>query len=233
MLDVEELAAGYNRVPVVRSINFDVKPGEVVVLLGPNGAGKSTTLKVLAGALNPMGGKVTWNGEPLTTPLHKRCATIVGYVPEGRPIFRSLSTADNLRLGRGSVDLALEMMPELKPLLSRRAGLLSGGEQQMVALGRALAAKPALLLADELSLGLAPIIVQRLLAALRQAADDGAAVILVEQHLRDALAVADRGYVMSRGEIALQGTKAEMQARIGDIETSYLSGMITQTATTA
>ena len=144
-------------------------------------------------------------------------------MPEQRAIFRGLTVADNLRLGQGPVGAALEIAPELTPLMSRRAGLLSGGEQQILILARILAARPVVVIADEVSLGLAPLVVRRMLGLLRVAADDGAGVLIVEQRLQNILAVADRLYVMRRGEIDMSGTAAEMRGRLDEIQTSYLS----------
>jgi branched-chain amino acid transport system ATP-binding protein len=224
MLDVVGLTTGYGSVPVVKGIDLRVPAGELVALLGPNGAGKTTTMLAISGVL-PSTGRIDFMGQPLAGPLHKRVGRGLGFIPEERGVFRQLSARINLDLGRGGVDGALEMFPELERLLDRQAGLLSGGEQQMLVLARALAAKPTLLLVDELSLGLAPMIVQRLLTALREAADDGTAVLIVEQHAEQALKVADRAYVMIRGAIELEGSGAEMRARIGEIERSYLGGL--------
>lgn len=223
LLSTEALSAGYNGVAVVRDLGIEVRSGEVVLLLGANGAGKSTTLHTLAGGLAPVSGEVHINGQKVTTPAHRRCRGTLSFVTEERSIFRSMSVADNLRLGRGGIDAAVDLMPELKPLLSRKAGLLSGGEQQMLTLGRAIAADPVALLADELSLGLAPLIVQRLLDAVRSAADAGLGVLLVEQHVRQAMRIADFVYVLRRGEIVMAGPVAQMRNRLEEIEKSYLS----------
>ena len=220
-LDVAGLTAGYGDVPVLHGLDLRVEPGELVALLGPNGAGKTTTMLALAGVL-PSTGTVRFEGTPLTGPLHRRARRGIGLIPEERAVFRQLSTRTNLSLGSGGVDGALSLFPELEALLDRQAGLLSGGEQQMVVLARALAAAPRLLLVDELSLGLAPLIVKRLLTALREAAGRGLGVLLVEQHAGQALAVADRGYVLRRGTIELEGTGDDLLTRLDEIERSYL-----------
>ncbi|HST38000.1 MAG TPA: ABC transporter ATP-binding protein [Conexibacter sp.] len=223
-LAARSLTAGYGAMAVVRALELEVAPGEVVALLGPNGAGKSTTLLTLAGALPALGGETLLDGRPTTAPLHRRARAGLAFVAEERTICAALSVADNLRLGAGGVAPALALFPELKPLLRRRAGLLSGGEQQMLALGRALAARPQALLVDELSLGLAPLIVGRLLRAVREAADGGLAVLLVEQHATQALEVADRVYVLRRGELVLHAPAAELRADPQRLQASYLEG---------
>ena len=226
VLRARALSVGYGQIAVIRGLDLAVSPGEIVVLLGANGAGKSTTLMALVGLLRLSAGTVELHGRPTRAPLHQRSRQGLAYVPEQRGIFRDLTTRENLRLGRGSLEAALEIMPELRPLMDRRAGLLSGGEQQMLSLARALASAPSVLLCDELSLGLAPLIVDRLLKAIRAAARQGVAVLLVEQHVRAALAVADRAYVMRRGTIVMTGTAAEVGARLEEVESSYLSASI-------
>jgi branched-chain amino acid transport system ATP-binding protein len=223
ILRTEELTAGYGSFPVIHEIEMEVHEGEVVALLGPNGAGKSTTLLTICGHLTPTSGSVWLNGVVSKAPLHRRCRSDIAFVTEERAMFPSLTTAENLRLGRGGVDAALEIMPELVPLLKRKAGLLSGGEQQMMALSRAIASRPRLLVADELSLGLAPMIVQHLLQVVRTAADSGIGVLLVEQYARRALEVADRIYVMRRGRIAMSGTADEIRDQLAEVEGMYLS----------
>jgi branched-chain amino acid transport system ATP-binding protein len=209
---------------VVDGLDLRVAAGEVVSLLGANGAGKSTVLRGLAGVLRPSRGSVTLVGTKPRGPLHERARAGLAFVPEERAIISGLSTRDNLRLGRGPIAEALALFPELEPLLRRRAGLLSGGEQQMVVLSRALAAGPQVLLADEVSMGLAPLTVERLLQAVRAAADDrGVGVLLVEQHLGHALKVADRALVMRRGAIVMEGTAADLRDRIDEVESMYLT----------
>jgi ABC-type branched-subunit amino acid transport system ATPase component len=206
VLEARGLTAGYGQLAAVRDVDLSVGQGEIVAMLGPNGAGKTTTLLTLAGVLRPLGGEVYWQGESTSAPLHRRAREGLAFVPEQRSVLMRMSTRDNLRLGRGSVEDAIELFPALEPLLGRRAGLLSGGEQQMLTLARALASKPSALLVDELSLGLAPIIVDRLLESLRTVArEQGVAVLLVEQHARRAVAVADRWYVLRQGKIVDQG----------------------------
>jgi branched-chain amino acid transport system ATP-binding protein len=223
ILQCRGLSAGYGAVPVIHDLDIDVHEGEVVALLGPNGAGKSTTLLTLCGHVGVMSGTVSIDGKAASGPLHRRCRAGIALVPEARAIFPSLTTAQNLRLGRGDVEAAVAHMPELRPLLRRKAGLLSGGEQQILVLARALAAQPRVLVADELSLGLAPMAVDRLLRAARRAADDGIGVLLVEQYARRALAVADYVYVLRRGRIALAGPASEISRRLGEVEGVYLS----------
>jgi branched-chain amino acid transport system ATP-binding protein len=225
VLEAIGVGAGYGTIEVVRELDLAVCRGEVVAILGSNGAGKTTTLLTMSGELAPLKGEVRWEGHRITSALHRRAKLGMRFVTEERSIFPSLTTAENLRLGRGSTALALELFPELKPLMGRHARLLSGGEQQILTLARALSARPKLLLADELSLGLAPLVVARLLQAVRRAADEqGTAVLLVEQQIRQALSVADRAYVMRRGRVVIHGAASDLLDRIDEIERSYLSG---------
>ena len=212
VLRVSGLVAGYGDLAAVRGVDLEVHAGEVVALLGPNGAGKTTTLLTLAGELPKIAGQVQYMERPFKGPLHQRVRRGLAFVPEERSVFMGLSVADNLKIGGRSARV-LAMFPELGPLLGRRAGLLSGGEQQMLTLGRALAMKPRLLMADELSVGLAPLIVDRLFDALMTTArEDGTAVLLVEQQARRALRVADRWYLLSRGVLAAKGNASDSDA---------------------
>jgi branched-chain amino acid transport system ATP-binding protein len=223
VIEARGLSVGYGPIPVVSDLDLEVHPGEVVALLGVNGAGKTTTVRALAGELTPTAGQVWFLGAPTTVPLHQRARKGLRYITEERSVFMGLSVSDNLRLGGQPEARCLELFPELKPLLGRKAGLLSGGEQQMLTLARALGGDPAVLLIDELSLGLAPLVFERLLVAVRAAADRGTAILLVEQHVRQALEMADRAYVLNRGKVALSGTGPELMDRIDEIESTYLA----------
>ncbi len=228
ILRTERLVAGYGQAAVVRNLDLTVNAGEVVALLGPNGAGKTTTLKAISGIVRPMGGRASFAGTDLATVSPSARARMgIAHVPEGRGIFFGLTVAEHFRLGhwreRLDEQAAYEYFPVLGKLRSRRAGLLSGGEQQMLAVGRALARRPRLLLLDELTLGLAPVIVERLLPVVRRSAvDHGCGVLLVEQQVQLALEVADRGYVLSHGEIVVQRPAEELRADRHLLIASYL-----------
>jgi branched-chain amino acid transport system ATP-binding protein len=225
-LEIADLSVGYGAVPVVREASLTVRAGEVVALLGANGAGKTTLLLSAAGVLRPSHGAVRVLGRSvLGRRPHQVAAAGLVLVPDDRGVFHTLTVRENLRLGRGDdLDRALDLFPALRPLLGRRCGLLSGGEQQMLAVAKALQARPRVLLVDELSLGLAPVIVQKLLPTLRQLArEQDIAVLLVEQHTHVALDVADRAYVMRRGRIVLEGEAGELNASRELLETSYLT----------
>jgi branched-chain amino acid transport system ATP-binding protein len=226
LLDVREATFGYGPVSVVRNLTMSVRAGEVVALLGANGAGKTTTLLGIAGVLNCSAGSVSWLGHDTGAPLHVRVQRGLGFVPGEQAITPQLNVQDNLRIGRGRVAGALELFPELRPLLRRPAGLLSGGEQKMLSLGRAIAARPRLLLVDEISLGLAPLAVKRLLSAVRQCAAGGMGVVIVEQQVRLALDVSDRAYVMRRGEIAMEGASADVSRDAHLVEAHYLDNSV-------
>jgi branched-chain amino acid transport system ATP-binding protein len=227
-LVVTGLSAGYQGVPVVRELSLRVRAGEVVALLGPNGAGKTTTLETIAGLNRPIAGTVELSGRSAGgTPAHLLARRGLALVPEGRALFGGLTVREHLRLagGRrgGHEEELLEMLPELRKCLGRKAGLLSGGEQQMLAVGRALVTRPRLLLVDEMSLGLAPVIVERLLPILRRAADElGASVLFVEQHVALALEISDRAYILTHGRIQLEGAAAELRERRDLLAASYL-----------
>jgi branched-chain amino acid transport system ATP-binding protein len=230
VLELDGLVAGYDGVAVVHGVDIEVGEGEVVALLGPNGAGKTTTLLTISGLLAPIEGAVRVFGhEAGTLAVHEIAREGVAHVPEDRALFSQLTVAENLRLGRrrggAPIDSVLEYFPALEPLMGREAGLLSGGEQQMLAVGRALIGEPRLLLVDEMSLGLAPVIVQRLLPILpRIARERGTSVLFVEQHVHLALRHADRAYVLNRGEVTMSGPTAELLSRRDLLEVSYIGG---------
>ncbi|MER6791229.1 ABC transporter ATP-binding protein [Amycolatopsis mediterranei] len=223
------MAAGYTKgYPVVRAFDLEVAAGEVVALLGPNGAGKTTVLLTLAGLLPALDGTVVLCGQRVP-PGRARAAARNGVVlvPDDRALFTQLTVRDNLTLARrrraGAVDEVLDFFPALGKRLKVAAGMLSGGEQQMLALGRALIQHPRVLLIDELSMGLAPAIVEDLLPSVRRVADDtGAAVVLVEQHVRLALEVTDRAVILVHGQTVLDGPAARFAADPGLLERAYL-----------
>jgi branched-chain amino acid transport system ATP-binding protein len=228
LIATRDLAAGYNSVPVVRDLNLRVSAGQIVALLGANGAGKTTTVLSMAGELKPISGAVYSNGARETAALHVRARTGLAYIGEERSIFMAMTVSENLRVARADAAVAYELFPELEKLRSRRAGLLSGGEQQMLALARSLGRKPQLILADELSLGLGPLVVDRLLVALRDAADGVTGgrrpgILLVEQHAQKAVRYADYVYVLRDGRVALEGRASEIRGRIGEVQELYLS----------
>ena len=234
LLNISDLSTGYGDVPVVRGLDLTVHAGEVVALLGPNGAGKTTTLLTISGLLPILGGSITVFGHSVASMAPYKIANSgLAHVVEDRSLFFDLTVQENLRLGltgdrsgrATAYSRAMELFPALEPLMARRAGLLSGGEQQMLAMARALVSGPRLLLVDEMSLGLAPIIVQRLLPIVREVAEEtGAGVLIVEQHVHMALTVADRAYVMSHGEVVLTGDAKELATRRDLLEASYLGG---------
>jgi len=225
LIEARKVDAGYSGRAVVHALNLNVRAGEIVTLFGPNGAGKTTTLMSLAGAVPLVGGEVSLFGSPTSAPMHMRVREGLAFITDRRSLIFKLSVRDNLLIRGGSVDDALGFFPELADHLGQEAGLLSGGQQQMLAVARSLASRPRLLLADELSLGLAPLIVQRLLAALRAAADEGLGVLLVEQHVRQALTIADRGYVLGGGRVTIEGDACTLGEQLADVEAAYLGGI--------
>ena len=228
VLELEGLSAGYDAAVAVRDLDLHVGAGEVVALLGPNGAGKTTTLRAISGLIRPMAGVIRVDGNDLARQSPAARAQLgIAHVPEGRGVFFGLTVAEHFRLGyrgeRLDADLAYTYFPALAALRDRRAGLLSGGEQQMLTLGTALARKPRLMLVDELSLGLAPVIVERLMPVVSAyAKQSGCAVLVVEQHIHIALEVADRGYVLSHGELVIHAPADELRADHQLILSGYL-----------
>ena len=222
MLSIENVKSAYGRIEVLHGVSLRVEPGEIVTLIGANGAGKTTLLHAISGVQPLTAGTIRFEGKPIEqVPAHMRVPLGISQVPEGRQLFEPLSVKDNLRLGawsRGDGGWERElarvraMFPMLDAFWDRPAGTLSGGQQQMLAIGRALMAKPRLLLLDEPSMGLAPNLVDHVLAVIRALKDEQLTILLVEQNARAALAIADRAYVLETGRITLSGTAAEIQA---------------------
>jgi branched-chain amino acid transport system ATP-binding protein len=218
LLSVENLELAYGEVPACRGISFDVGEGEIVTLIGANGAGKSTTLRGVAGAMLPKKGRILFDGADVTAlPAHRRTFAGIALVPEGRRVFPALTVRENLEMGGfkfksnkkkilSLIDCAMEMFPRLRERSAQRAGTLSGGEQQMLALSRALMSEPRLLCMDEPSLGLAPLVVQEIFKSIVAANRAGTSILLVEQNARYALETASRGYVLQTGSVIASGT---------------------------
>ncbi|WP_372621126.1 ABC transporter ATP-binding protein [Falsiroseomonas sp.] len=216
MLEVQELQSAYGRILALKGVSLRVETGEITALVGGNGAGKTTLLRCLSGVQSVSAGRVKFHGEDITAwPPHRRVAAGIAQSPEGRQVFGPLSVEDNLRLGafrrarvetEESLERAFEMFPILKEKRALAAAGLSGGQQQMLAIGRALMSRPRLLLLDEPSMGLAPVLVEQILDAVVALKRDGVTVLLVEQNASAALAIADRGYVIETGRIAHHGS---------------------------
>ncbi|WP_424887950.1 ABC transporter ATP-binding protein [Streptomyces sp. XH2] len=221
LLEVDNLRVAYGKIEAVKGISFSVEAGQIVTLIGTNGAGKTTTLRTLSGLLKPLAGTIRFDGRPLTgVPAHRIVALGLAHSPEGRHIFPRLTIAENLQLGaflrKDGEGIAKDVrrVYDLFPILGERArqaaGTLSGGEQQMLAMGRALMSRPKLLMLDEPSMGLSPIMMQRIMATITELKASGTTILLVEQNARAALSLADRGHVMEIGKIVLSGTGADL-----------------------
>ncbi|MFT5781801.1 MAG: branched-chain amino acid transport system ATP-binding protein [Pseudomonas sp.] len=233
MLYFKDVSTFYGKIQALHNINIEVNQGEIVTLIGANGAGKSTLLMTLCGSPRAASGSIRYQGEELIgldTPLIMRKSIAV--VPEGRRVFARLTVEENLAMGgfftekddyQEQMDKVLHLFPRLKERYAQRAGTMSGGEQQMLAIGRALMSKPTLLLLDEPSLGLAPIIIQQIFAIIEQLRKDGVTVFLVEQNANQALKLADRAYVLENGHIVMQGTGAELLVD-PKVRDAYLGG---------
>jgi len=233
MLEIRELRVGYGPIAAVKGVSLEVGAGEVVALLGANGAGKTTMLRAVSGLVRPKGGTLRFEGRALERLAPSRIVRLgIAHCPEGRRIFGQLTVAENLRLGasaradRGAVaddrERIFEIFPVLRERIGQTAGTLSGGEQQMLALGRALMARPRLLLLDEPSLGLAPLVARAIFSTLAGLKDEGVTMLLVEQNIAVALDLADRAYVMRTGEISLAGTAAQLKADQERVARAYL-----------
>jgi len=232
MLNIENLHVYYGGIHALKGISLEVGEGKIVTLIGANGAGKSTTLRTISGIVRPREGRITFEGRDMTgLPAYEIVGMGIAMVPEGRRVFPDLTVMENLLLGAhtrrdsGDVQRDLEWISELFPILKERAsqsaGTLSGGEQQMLAVGRALMSRPRLLLMDEPSLGLAPYLVKEVFKTIRQLHDEGTTILLVEQNARAALRIADYGYILETGEIVLQGTGEEL-VHNDDVRKAYL-----------
>ena len=221
MLDVDDVEVRYGAIRALKGVSFHVNTGEIVALLGANGAGKTTTQKTVSGMLRPSLGSITYEGERIDgVPAHELISLGICHVPEGRHVFPRMTVAENLEMGafrfrkvdQADLERVLDLFPRLRERYKQLGGTLSGGEQQMLAIGRALMGKPRLLLLDEPSMGLAPLIVAQIFEIVKEINKDGVTVLLVEQNASQALALANRGYVLETGEIVLTGTGAELLA---------------------
>jgi branched-chain amino acid transport system ATP-binding protein len=220
LLEVEDLHVAYGHIEAVKGVGFSVEQGQVVTLIGTNGAGKTTTLRTISGLLRPAAGRIIFEGKPIhTLPAHQIVAMGLAHSPEGRHIFPRLTIAENLLLGAylrkdktiaADVDNAYAMFPILGERRSQAAGTLSGGEQQMLAIARALMCKPRLLMLDEPSMGLSPIMMQQIMATIAQLKAEGTTILLVEQNAHAALSLADQGHVLEVGRIALSGSGSDL-----------------------
>ncbi len=232
MLEVRDLQVSYGAAPALWSVSLSVRDGEMLCVVGPNGAGKTTLINAIAGILRARSGRIAFEGRDITElPPHRFCAAGIAIVPEGRRLFTGMSVLENLELGsylpeakahrQASLDAALALFPALNEKLASPAGELSGGQQQMVAIARALMARPRLLLLDEPSLGLSPRIVDDVFAAIRKINDEGVSVLLVEQNVAMAMAVSDRAYVLEEGCIVAEGEPQTLLER-PEIQRAYL-----------
>ena len=232
MLKIEDMHVYYGAIHAIKGVSFEVGEGEIVALIGANGAGKSTILKTVSGLMHPRSGSITFCGQDIAhTEAYKLLRTGLAHVPEGRRIFLQMSVEENLQMGGytagketdARIQDVFERFPRLKERRNQVAGTLSGGEQQMLAMGRALISAPRLLMLDEPSMGLAPILVQQIFDIIRELHKAGTTILLVEQNAEMALKVADRAYVLESGRIALSGTGAEL-AKSDAIKKAYLGG---------
>jgi branched-chain amino acid transport system ATP-binding protein len=235
MIKVRSLESGYGKLRVLKSVSLHVNPGEIVGIIGANGAGKTTLLCTIAGVIRPWSGEIMFNGSRLTgMPAHRTVSRGCVLVPEGRRIFAPMTVAENLVLGaytlykkraKAAIEEEMQRVYKLFPILKQRksqlAGTLSGGEQQMLAIGRALMAKPAFIMLDEPSMGLAPLVVKEILSTISTLRDAGSTILVVEQNSKAVLGIADRGYVMETGSIVLEGTARDLLNNT-EVQRAYL-----------
>lgn len=232
MLKAENLQVYYGAIHAIKDVSFEVNEGEIIALIGANGAGKSTILKTISGLMHPRSGKVTFMDQDIThVEAHKLVHCGLAHVPEGRHIFQQMTVQDNLEMGafihkdlsREDLEMVFDLFPRLKERRKQVAGTLSGGEQQMLAMGRALMSHPKLLMLDEPSMGLAPILIDQIFEIVQSLHKAGKTVLLVEQNASKALAIADRAYVLETGKVTLTGTGEELR-RSDDVRKAYLGG---------
>lgn len=234
MLVLDQIHTYYDRIHALKGVSLTVQQGEIVTLIGSNGAGKSTTLRTISGLLNPRIGSITLDGEPIDhLPAHEITRLGISHSPEGRKIFARLTVEENLELGafarkdklgiREDMNRVMDLFPRLRERLHQRGGTLSGGEQQMLAIGRALMSRPRILLLDEPSMGLAPLLVEQIFRIIENINEQGTTILLVEQNAHVALSIANRAYVMETGVIVLEGPAAEVLAS-PQVREAYLGG---------
>lgn len=234
MLEIKDLYVSYGMMEVLHGVSVNVEDDELVSIIGPNGAGKTTLIKTVMGLVKPTSGSIIYNGQDIThLPAHKRAALGIGYVPEGRRVFGKLSVEDNLKMGayelkdkaeiKKNMDMVYEIFPRLGERAKQLASTMSGGEQQMLAIGRALMLDPKMLLIDEVSMGLMPIMVNTCFEVIKKLNDSGITVLVVEQNANKALKIADRGYVLETGNIVISDT-AENMRNNDTVQKAYLGG---------
>ncbi len=231
MLELQDISVSYGAIQALRNVSLEVQEGEIVALIGANGAGKSTTLRTISGLVHPSTGKVLFRGQDITRIGPSRVVWLgISHVPEGRRVFARMSVEENLEMGayvrkgsetRESIERVYERFPRLRERRTQLAGTLSGGEQQMLAMGRALMSKPALLLMDEPSMGLAPMLVREIFAIIKELNEGGTTILLVEQNAHMALSIASRAYVLETGSIVLSGSAAELAGN-PEVRKAYL-----------
>ena len=234
MLEIKDLYVSYGMMEVLHGVSVTVEDKELVSIIGPNGAGKTTLIKTCMGLVKPTSGSILYNGEDITkVPAHKRAAMGIGYVPEGRRVFGKLTVEENLQMGayelkdktqiKNNIDMVYDIFPRLGERSKQLASTMSGGEQQMLAIGRALMLNPKMLFIDEVSMGLMPIMVNTCFDVIKKLNDDGITVLVVEQNANKALKIADRGYVLETGNIVISDTAENMRSN-DTVQKAYLGG---------